>query len=304
MGKAEHTARAFVDDHRHADHGLKIGHVRQFAEQQGGRSAGGAFGKNGLPVAEHPAGNTAAHAELQGLPAIQQQAGRFTFHAVDFAGLHHRGKSTVVKACGLDHGAQKVLDEIRPALMTEAQVLYDTKLGKIARNVSRIDALPRAGILLAGHQLGKHLEDFVVLVRKGILALAVHAQRPARGHRAAHEGLDPEFLSLAVVAQGALVLVKIGHDQRLAIANDPAYQPLAGLDDAFFRNAVPQAERGRQAVIFAAFFPVRKKKNSGIGVKHATENAQNMLFKGIVHHEVQMKGLREGPPASKRTALP
>lgn len=82
--------------------------------------------------------------------------------------------------------------------------------------------------LLTRDQLRKKLQNFMILVGKGVLALAVYAQRPARGHRTAHESLDACFLINPVISQIALSLIEIGHQQRLAVADYPATSPLPG----------------------------------------------------------------------------
>ena len=98
----------------------------------------------------------------------------------------------------------------------------------------------------------EELQYLVVLVGKGILPLAVHAQRAARGHRAAHESLDAGFLAVGVIAQIALALVEIGHQQGLPVADDPAHQSPARQNGDVGRNLVAQTE-GRGQIVGLAF---------------------------------------------------
>ena len=89
------------------------------------------------------------------------------------------------------------------------------------------------------------------------------------------------------------MLVEIGHDQRLAVAQDPAYQPLARLDGAALRDAVPQAEGGNQTMKLSLAFRVflRQEENGGIGVENAADDAQDVLFKDVVHRYAGMTGV-------------
>ena len=162
------------------------------------------------------------------------------------------------------------MQKLRPALVAEAQVLNDAQVCEIPRNISG-KLLTAAAALLAGDELCKHLQNFVVLVRKGILPLAVHAESAARGHGAAHKGLDAAFLPAGIVAKVALPLVKIGHQQGLTVADYPAHQSFARQHCGIGGDFVPQTEKGGKAVGLAFFFG--QKQHHRVGVEHAANNA-------------------------------
>ena len=185
------------------------------------------------------------------------------------------------------------MQKLRPALVAKAQILNDGELGKVARNIAR-KLLPPRRALLARNKLCKHLQNLVVFVRKRVLALAVNAQRAARGHGAAHEGLDVGLFTAAVIAKVALPLIKIGNKQRLPVADNPAYKALARKHRCVGGNFFAQAE-GRRKVVGLAFF-IGQKKNHRIGVKNAANDAQNMLFNRIGGHGHM--GLMVRPPTS------
>ena len=110
----------------------------------------------------------------------------------------------------------------------------------------------------------------------------LNAERAAGGHGATHKGLDVGLFSAGVVAKVALALVKIRHKQRLPVTNNPADKALAGQHRCVGRNPFTQAEGSRKVVRFAFF--VRQKKDYGISVKNAANDAQNMLFNRVGGH--------------------
>ena len=280
MRQAQHAARALVDLYRQADDGLEIGHARQFAEQHGGRGAFQPFVDDGLVVAEDPAGDAAAHGQDQGLAVLQHQTSGFAFHAIALARDVHRGEGAVVEARGIDHGAHIVLDELRPAAVTEAQLLDHGQLGEVAGDVAG-HLLPALAGLLAGDQLGKKLQQLVVPVSEGILPLAVHAQGAARGHGTAHECLDAGFLAFPVIAKLVLVLVEIWDQHLLAVADDPVYQAPRRKHGPLL-HPFAKTEGGREIVLLAVFRG--QEQDGGIGIENTADDAEDMFFKSIGSH--------------------
>ena len=102
----------------------------------------------------------------------------FGSYAVGLARNLHAGKGAVVEACRGSNAVQKSGNEDIPALVAAHKFGYGAKLGKIEGDFAYGSVKGALGVH-AVQNGGEHLQMPVLLFRKAVLALCVHAQGTA-----------------------------------------------------------------------------------------------------------------------------
>ena len=132
------------------------------------------------------------------------------------------------------------------------------------------------------HHVGAHLQDMVILFRKGMVPRRIGAQGPSRGQGAADEGAHSGLAAFAVVVKVAVLAVELGHEKRLAAAQDPSHQSLTGrnahVGDDVVAGAAVGGEAGRLGLLRAP--GVGNKKNNRIGIENAGDKSEHLLLEG------------------------
>ena len=122
----------------------------------------------------------------------------------------------------------------------------------------------------------------VILFREGMVPRRIGAQGPARGQGAADKGAHNGLAAFAVVVKVAVLAVELGHKKRLAAAQDPSHQSLAGrnahIGDDVVAGAAVGGEAGRLGLLRAP--GVGNKKNNRIGIENAGDESEHLLLEG------------------------
>ena len=120
----------------------------------------------------------------------------------------------------------------------------------------------------------------VILFREGMVPRRIGAQGPARGQGAADKGTHNGLAAFAVVVKVAVLAVELGHEKRLAAAQDPSH--LAGrnapIGDDVVAGAAVGGETGRLGLLRSP--GVGNKKNNRIGIENAGDGSEHLLLEG------------------------
>ena len=171
MAEADDAARALVHHDGHADDSRELGKVFAVAEE--GRHAAVLAGlHHGLPVPEDPACQAIGHGLEEGFVALNEARPVLGFDTVGLAGHVDGGERTVVKARGLGHGQKEILDVDLPLPEAETQILDDAKLQIIARDLAHYGFGSLSAAYAVDH-VGAHLQDMVILFRKGMVPMSL-----------------------------------------------------------------------------------------------------------------------------------